>query len=840
MCTEFQHKRQIKLTYKGLVYVCCWLAWSPLLSAQSGHILHDLYRLNSVGSALYVAAHPDDENTRLIAYLSNHDKLRTVYLSLTRGDGGQNLIGPELREELGLIRTNELLQARSVDGGKQFFSRANDFGYSKTPEEALSIWNKNEVLADVVWAIRVHKPDVIVNRFNHVHNGRTHGHHTASAMLSHEAFDLAGDSSAFPEQLKYVEPWQPKRLYFNTSWWFYGSREKFKEADKSNMAEVDVGQYYPLLGLSNNEISASSRSMHKCQGFGSATGRGSYYEYLEFLKGEQPSDKNNILSEIDISWNRLNGGDRIGKGISQVIQNFDALDPSKSVPALLKIRKDILELEDLHWRDIKLEELDDIIIRCLGLFARAETNTSTVSPGEKLAWTLEMVNRSPIEVQLQRMQSEHLATDTVLSSILEDNKEIVFEFEHHLENGNSTTPYWLDSPSTLGMYQVPNQQDRGKPTLNIGIPIHLELVIDDQMIPLQRTLSFVRVDPVEGELSDPLRVVPEIFMNFGQETVIFRPNESKTIEVEVHSNAHIDSALITWSAGDDWLIQSDRKLLAISEGESRIISATVTAPAMPESTTMGMSIQTANDTYDQGIVTIEYDHIPSQQIQKKAQTQLVSIDVKAVGTRVGYIEGAGDLVDEALSDIGYSVEKIDLGSISVESLRRYDAIVLGIRSFNTQDELAQKNDVLFDYVEDGGNLIVQYNTRHRLKTEQIAPYPLKLSRKRVTNEYAPIEIIAEDHPVLKFPNKITQKDFDGWVQERGLYYPDEWSEEFTPILSMSDQGEEELQGGLLVAPFGDGYYVYSPLSYFRQVPVGVPGAYRLLANMISLGKKGRP
>ena len=247
-----------------------------------------IQKLNFLGSALYVAAHPDDENTRLIAYLANEVKANTAYLSMTRGDGGQNLIGPEIRELLGVIRTQELLAARRVDGGNQMFTRANDFGFSKHPDETMEIWNKDEIMADVIWAIRKWQPDIIVNRFTHEYDpkwaGRMHGHHTASAMLSHEAFDLAGRKDVYPEQLDKVDVWQPRRLFFNTSWWFYGSRENFAKADKSRLLGVDVGVYYPIKGKSNTEIAAESRSMHKCQGFGSAGTRGSSMEYLEKIK----------------------------------------------------------------------------------------------------------------------------------------------------------------------------------------------------------------------------------------------------------------------------------------------------------------------------------------------------------------------------------------------------------------------------------------------------------------------------------------------------------------------------------------------------------------------------
>ncbi|HAH33823.1 MAG TPA: LmbE family protein, partial [Flavobacteriaceae bacterium] len=346
------------------------LAQQPKKPTAS-QIYHKLEKLNFLGSALYVAAHPDDENTRLISYLANDLHANTAYLSLTRGDGGQNLIGPQIRELLGVIRTQELLAARATDGGKQLFTRANDFGYSKHPDETLEIWNKDEVLSDVVRAIRKFKPDVIINRFNHRNPGSTHGHHTASAMLSFEAFDLVGDATKFPETATTFGSWQPKRLLFNTSWWFYGSKEKFKKADKSKLVSVETGNYYPALGLSNGEIASLSRSMHKSQGFGSTGTRGKQTEYLEILKGEFPKDTTNVFDGIDTSWSRIQGGVAIGKILNPLLDSFNFQDPSTIVPDLLLAYRLLQDTKQGHWRSIKLKELQALIVSCSGIFLEA-------------------------------------------------------------------------------------------------------------------------------------------------------------------------------------------------------------------------------------------------------------------------------------------------------------------------------------------------------------------------------------------------------------------------------------------------------------------------------------
>jgi len=367
-------------TMKNWIIIFLFLLVSFQISSQkpsklsSNEIYEKIQKLNFLGTALYIAAHPDDENTRLISYLSNHVKARTGYLSLTRGDGGQNLIGSEIRELLGVIRTQELLAARRIDGGEQFFTRANDFGYSKHPEETLDIWDKEKVLSDVVWAIRTFKPDVIINRFNHRTPGTTHGHHTTSAMLSLEAFDLVGDAKIFSDQLKYTDIWQPKRVYFNTSSWFYKTEEAFKNATEGKLTSVDVGVYYPLKGLSNNEVAALASSQHLCQGFGRLTTRGSQKEFLEFLKGDRPKDSNDIFAGINTTWNRLQGGGEIG---------------------------------DILYEIEKSEQISQIIEACAGLYLEASSQSSSSVPDENITINIEVLNRnSEVPVYLESMSFE--------------------------------------------------------------------------------------------------------------------------------------------------------------------------------------------------------------------------------------------------------------------------------------------------------------------------------------------------------------------------------------------------------------------------------------------------
>ncbi|MDX1683623.1 MAG: PIG-L family deacetylase [Saprospiraceae bacterium] len=823
--------------YRSLFAIPLFLLISLAGWCQSAEIYHDLQKLGVLGTALYVAAHPDDENTRMISHLSNDRKVRTVYLSLTRGDGGQNLLGPELGPQLGVIRTQELLAARRIDGGEQFFSRANDFGYSKTPEETMDIWENEEVLADVVWAIRKFKPDVIINRFNHERTRRTHGHHTASAMLSYEAFDLAGDPEQFTDQLDHVQTWEPSRLFFNTSWWFYGSREKFAEANKENMAEVDVGTYYPVLGASNNEIAARSRSMHKCQGFGARLRRGSQIEYLELLLGKSPDEKNDIFDGIDISWNRVKGGKDIDNLLTSIISDFDFTAPQESIPDLLDLRNLISQIDDKHWKDIKLRDLDAIIKKCLGLHLEAFTYDEELIIGEPVEWTLEVINRSPVTVDIIDVRPHGISMDTQIQRILKENEAFDLELVSTVEADQPTSPFWINEKATLGMYHVPDPTMIGEPESAPDAGVDLLLKINGTTLAHFVPIKHKHIDPVDGEVIDNAPVSSGLSASFSDEITLFRTGEEKSINVHVKAFKDI-STTIELSGGSGWTITPAQRELDLGRGEEATISFTVTAPLQAIRTEF--ELLTGDGESINQETRISYDHIPIQQIVKTARATFIGSDIELADVNIGYIEGAGDKVAESLRQLGYDVDIIDPGTISPDRLASYDVVIIGIRAFNTVDELKYKNNILFDFAENGGTLVLQYNTRHRLVTQDISPIPLKLSRLRVTDEHSPVHFNLPDHDVLNYPNAIGQEEFEGWVQERGLYFPDEWDETFAAPLAMHDPGEEPLDGSLLIAPYGKGHYVYSSLSWFRQFPAGVEGAYKLFANILALDKKPRP
>ncbi len=832
--------RIIYITTLLLVSATTWSQQPEKLN--SAEIYHEIQKLQFLGSALYVAAHPDDENTRLIAYLANELKANTAYLSLTRGGGGQNLIGTELADQLGVLRTQELLAARRTDGGQQMFSRAIDFGYSKHPDETLSIWNKDKVLSDVVWAIRKHKPDIIVNRFDHRTPGRTHGHHTSSAMLSVEAFDIVNNKRTYPDQLDFVEPWQPKRMFFNTSWWFYGSRDKFAEADKSNLMSLDVGTYYPVLGKSNNEIAAASRSMHKCQGFGSTGTRGSELEYLEIIKGDMPADKQNLFAGINTTWTRVKGGEEIGKHLEKIEQEFNLANPAASVSDLMTVRDMISKLEDGHWKSIKLADLDQVIKACLGLYAEVKTEDHSAIPGQTVNIEIEALNRSDVPVHFNSLTFISAMGDTIINTSLTENEGLkLFKQLTIPADATVSSPYWLKEKSSLGIYTVEDRSLIGLPENSASVHATFAFDVDGREFPLTVPVVFKKNDPVDGEVYQPFNIVPEASVSLSDKVYIFNSSEPKSIKVSVKAHKDNLEGKLELCHPSDWSVSPESVDISLAnKGMDQTIEFILTPPDTQSVQFIVPLLTVGEAAYTNDLLIVDYNHIPMQATVKDASSRVVRLEIEKKGERVGYIMGAGDEVHTGLKQIGYDVDLITPQQISADILHQYDAIVTGIRAYNTLDDIKFKQDILLEYVENGGNLIIQYNTSRRFNLPNIGPYPLKLSRDRVTDETAEIRFLAKDHPVLNTPNKITEADFDHWVQERGLYFPGEWDEAYTPIFSMNDKGEDEKHGSMLIAQYGKGNYIYTGISFFREIPFGVPGAYRLLANMISLDKNVRP
>ena len=808
-----------KISFLAILFTTTLFAQAPK-KPSTNEIYEKVQKLNFLGKVLYVAAHPDDENTKLITYFSNHYHANTAYLSLTRGDGGQNLIGPELREKLGAIRTQELLAARRIDGGTQYFTRANDFGYSKEPNETFSIWNKKEVLADVVQAIDNFQPDIIINRFDYRTPGTTHGHHTASAMLSLEAYDLV--------KVK------PKRLFFNTSWWFYGSEEKFNKANKSKLLSINANVYYPILGKSNHEIAALSRSQHKCQGFGSIGTRGDDLEYLELIKGNLPS-KDNLFEGIDTSWNRIKGGKEIAKILLPIQENFNFKNPASHLPQLVKAYQLIQNIEDEHWKKNKTEEIKSIIEACAGLYLEAISSVELATPNSNIEISIEAINRSNTTIKLNSVSLLNKINQNI-DIQLNNNEKYSKNFEFKIpENWPLSNLFWLNEPQQNGLYTVSNPALRNLPELNNPFPVVFELEIENQKINITKNLTFKKNEPNDGETYTPLVVVPKFAVELTSNVYVFSANQTKEVQVKVTAFEDNASGYVSLQLPNGWI--SDVKKIptaVVGKNESFLVSFNVTSPGFDSEVNIKAIVESNDKIYDKSLIQIDYKHIPKQTILENSVAKFVNLDIKTTGKNIGYIMGAGDEVGKNLENLDYKVTYINPKEITIENLKKFDAVIVGIRAFNVLDELKFKNKVLFEYTNQGGNVIVQYNTTNNLLTNNLAPYSIALSRDRVTNENAEVKFLQPNHPALNSPNKITSKDFESWVQERGLYFPNKWDNEFIPILAMHDNGEEETKGSLLIAKYGKGNYIYTGISFFRELPEGVSGAYKLLANLIAL------
>ncbi|HEV2392788.1 MAG TPA: PIG-L family deacetylase [Verrucomicrobiae bacterium] len=794
-------------------------------------ILQDLHKFEQMGSVLYIAAHPDDENTQLIAYLARGRLYRTAYLSLTRGDGGQNVLGPEFGDELGVIRTQELLAARRLDGGRQFFTRAVDFGFSKDYRETLRIWDRQEVLSDIVRVIRTFQPDVLITRFS-THPGGTHGHHTASAVLALEAFKLAGDPKAFPDQLQQLAPWQPKRILWNG--FFRGA-----STETNGVLRIEVGGEDPVLHESFADIAGRSRSMHKTQGFGNYSGRGGggmRTESFQLLAGETATQ--DILDGVDTTWSRVPGGAEIGRLAEEVTSHFDTKNPAASVPALLTIRARVAALPHNPLLDDKRHQLDGILQNCLGLsvetiVSRAEVvpgetmklrHTITVRPGMSVRWveTRYPVNHTQLKAGID-LSSEPTATRET-TQILSTNTPL-------------SQPYWLRHEHSPGMFRVDDPSLIGRPENTPAFPIEHVFEIGGQSLVVADEPVQIITDAKKGQFRRRLEVIAPVSLQFASDVKLFSPRSSRSIEVEITAARPDSAGALRLDAPGGWKVEpATRSFHLANAGDHTRLEFTVAAPPEPATGLISALADVNGATWSSERVDIRYAHIPWILLQPPAHFKAVGVQLAIEGGQVGYVPGAGDSVAEGLEQMGYTVTRLNGADFTPERLRSFDAVIFGVRAFNVRTDLSPVMPALFKYIQDGGNVIVQYNRPEGLKTTPISPYELRISGERVTDEEAPVTFLTPEHPALNVPNKISSADFVGWVQERGLYFPSQWDEHFTPILACNDPGEAPLKGGLLVAHYGRGYFVYTGLAWFRQLPAGVPGAYRLFANLVSLGK----
>ena len=796
---------------------------------SSSSIISKLEKLNTLGKVLYVAAHPDDENTRLITYLSNEKKYQTAYLSLTRGDGGQNLIGKDLKENLGLIRTQELLEARKIDGGIQFFTSAIDFGYSKNSKESLEFWNEDQILYELVWIIRKFKPDVIITRFNEV-SGITHGHHTASSILANKAFRISGNPDIFPDQLEFLETWKAKRIFWNTSTRFF-DLSKYSDDE---ILKIDVGLYNKILGKSYNEISSESRSMHKSQGFGSLKRRGSEKELFILTQGDKYDD--NLMDGVDVTWNRFGENNEIIEYINNLVNEYDPKKPYKTVNKLSVLYEKVSKIKDEDWKKIKLNEIKNLIKACLGLFFESLSDVSISSIGENIKVNFDAINRSPININLKQVSV--FDEDFLIKKDLINNE--FFRFEKTIkipESESFTEKYWLINKPNFGNYDVNHQKLIGNPDNNFPVETNFIFTINNIEVSYTIPLLNKKNSPTKGDDYKIFNIGLPIYLNPKRYNELVVNSNSQTIEVEVISGKENLDATIYLDVPEN--IKYEPKYFDLSFkdlNEKKIIKFDLT---LPETDSFKENIivkaKYNDEYYERGIKEINYDHIIQQVRFPLSEIKIIKFNIKTKGKNIAYFMGSGDNIPSFLSLIGYKIDLLTLDQLSTDILSNYDALIIGIRAYNVNKKLIEKTKEIHNYVKNGGNVLVQYNTSRGIDVKDFAPYSFNISRNRTSEENSKVDIINKNHLALNYPNKILLEDFDNWVQERGLYFPINWSDDYETLISSNDSREKPNHGGILISKIGKGHYVYTSYSWFRQLPSGVSGAYKLFVNLISLG-----
>ncbi|MFA6440280.1 MAG: PIG-L family deacetylase [Bacteriovoracaceae bacterium] len=787
-------------------------------------------KLSVLGSVLYIAAHPDDENTALLSYFAKGKLLRTAYLSITRGEGGQNLVGSELGTELGIIRTQELLAARQVDGAEQYFTRAIDFGYSKSSDEALRMWNKDSVLQDVVWVIRKFRPDIIITRFSPTQGG--HGHHLASAILAQEAFRISGDSTVFPDQIKFVKPWKAKRILFN----HFRFGANISNAQQVPTFKIDVGEYNPLLGKSYTEIAGISRTMHKSQAMGSPQNKGTSVNEFVIIGGDTATY--DIFDDIDMTWNRIAGGKKVVRLAADIKKRFSPAAPEKSLSALLRFYAELQKINTDPLINEKMKELDAVIRFCAGLSIEARANSSTFTRNDSIDVRMNFLNRSQTNISVTSLHSQALNINNEYNTSLTFNTPLQFNVASTIRKDEQfSQPYWLNTPPHDNRYAVTNLEETGNAENASAITISAAITIEEVPFEFTIPVQYFWVDDLDGEQFRNCEVVPPVSLALDEQNILWNDAQSKKIVVHLHSFKDNVSGNILLRSSSGWILSPAKEFTMTKSGTETDIEFIVYRDTTSGSTTITAEASVEGELFRSTVRHISHSHIPVQPLLTPASTRSLIIDVNKRGSTIGYIMGAGDEIPKALEQMGYTVRMINDAELKNGNFERYDAVVAGVRAYNTRVQLRISHPMVMKYVENGGTYLVQYQVMEKGLTDNTGPLPIEISRNRVTDEYAAMNFLKPDHRLVNIPNKITKEDFKGWVQERGLYFPSTWDPKYETIISCADPNEPLQTSSILYTKYGKGHYLFTGISFFRQLPAGVEGAYRLFANLLSVGKE---
>ncbi|GAB1487833.1 PIG-L family deacetylase [Opitutaceae bacterium] len=829
----------------------------PLVAAElpaPAVILQDLKEFQQMGRVLHIAAHPDDENTLQITYLARARHYQTAYLSITRGDGGQNEIGPEFDAELGLARTHELLEARKDDKGRQYFTRALDFGFSKDYAETLRVWDRQVILGDVVRVIRMFRPDVITTAFSPIPS-TTHGHHTASAVLALEAFKLAGNPQAYPEHFNDgLAPWQPTRIFTGAG----GGGGRGGPPDGTpGIVRLEVSGNDEVTGEPYGVISARSRGRHITQfglpgtgagggpggvGRGGAPGAATIIS-LQFADGTPATT--DLMEGIDTSWARVAGGAEISRMTDELVASFNPQNPAASVPAILAIRTRLAAMPRDLILDEKRAQIDAILQACLGLSAETFIANAEVVPGEMLQLQHAVTSRSSIPVRWTGVRYPTAApTGTTPAAVaLAPGQAVSREERVTLPAGTEVTqPYWLRESALPGRFSVADSKLIGRPDNPPAFPVEFLFEVGGQTLVVATEPVQVIRTAGKADKRRALDVISPVNLHFETLVKVIAPGKSAPVQVQVRANRAGADGTLKLELPTGWTATpASQSFNLANPGEVARLTFTVTAPAQVASVDLRAVAEVDGQRFTTDRDVIDYDHLPLLLMQPPARTRAVSVDLAIRGRNVAYLPGAGDDVAECIAQMGYTVTELTGADLTAEKLKGFDAVVIGVRAFNERTDLAANFPGLLAYVEAGGTVVAQYNRPNALTATQLGPYELSIAGPapdlRITDENSPVTVLATDHPAVNAPNRIAPGDFEGWVQERGAYFPSSWDQDrYTTILGMNDPGQAPLTSSILIAKHGQGHYVYTGLAFFRQLPKGVPGAYRLFANLVSLGK----
>ncbi len=834
----------------------------------SAEIEQSLNKLNELGTVLHIAAHPDDERTAVLAYFARGRHMRTAYLSLTRGEGGQNLIGSEQGAQLGIIRTQELLAARQIDGAEQFFTRAIDFGFTRTAEETLQKWGHDRILSDVVWVVRRYRPDVILLGFSGTPRDG-HGQHQTSAILGKEAFTAAADPKMFPEQLKYVQVWQAKRLVQAEGFGGFGlgpagpggrggAAAPAEAETAAPSPTADTGSFNPILGYSYEELAVLSRSMHHSQGTGAMRRPGAAKSTFTIIGGA-PATRD-LFDGIDTTWNRLPGGGAVKAILDEAIRNYEPAHPEKVIPALVKARPLMAGINDPLAKE-KLDELDEAIALCAGLFVEAQARQYNAAPGGNVAITTTVLNRSTAKVSVESARVEGIWNQDAGAkpAALGYNQSADIQLNLTVPaNQAYTQPFWLVKPHSADVYEIDDQMLIGLPDNPAAARMRVRLTVDGAPIELVRPVRHRYADRAIGERLRPFTVVPAVAVNLPEPVALFPDTAARMVQVSVQANVANAKGDLRLEVPAGWKATPASQSFEIPiSGETHVMTFQVAPPGGETTAKLQAVAKVEGRDIASGMQVLAYTHFPAQTLLPPAEIKLVRSNIKVTAKKVGYIMGAGDEMPEALRQLGLDVTLLSQNDLEQGDLSRFDAIVAGVRAYNVRADIRANQPRLLDYVKNGGTYVVQYQTgdspdptaprgqqppnpfNQQLGapvTTNLGPYPFSVpggNKYRITVEESPMKFPNQDSPLLQYPNHINVKDFDGWVQERGVYFAVGWDPKYQTVLASQDPGEPPLEGGQIWTRYGKGVYIFTAYSWFRQLPAGVPGAYRMFANLLS-------